>query len=62
MIYYPPHLKHVQLEIDAHDSHPAQRVRANLKSEEWRLSIIVSWATVVHLQVFPSPFLSLLTS
>lgn len=49
MIYYPPHLKRVQLEIDAHDSHPAQRVQANLKSDEWRLSVIVSWATVVHL-------------
>ncbi|KAL4071822.1 hypothetical protein V8B97DRAFT_1481451 [Scleroderma yunnanense] len=64
MLYYPPHLKYVELEIDAHDSRPVQRVRANLKSDEWRLSVIVAWATAFHLTfvIFTTFFLLFTTA
>ncbi|KAI6165191.1 hypothetical protein EDD17DRAFT_1556444 [Pisolithus thermaeus] len=54
MVYYPPNLKYVELEIDTHDSRPVQRVRSDIKSNEWRLSIIVSQAVAIHLLLSPS--------
>ncbi|KAI6126906.1 hypothetical protein F5141DRAFT_1193773 [Pisolithus sp. B1] len=52
MVYYPPNLKYVELEIDTHDSRPVQHARSDIKSNEWRLSIIVSQAVAIHLYVF----------
>ncbi|KAI6132967.1 hypothetical protein EV401DRAFT_1915242 [Pisolithus croceorrhizus] len=49
MVYYPPNLKYVELEIDTHDSRPVQHARSDIKSNEWRLSIIVSKAVAIHL-------------
>ncbi|KIO02541.1 hypothetical protein M404DRAFT_1002150 [Pisolithus tinctorius Marx 270] len=49
MVYYPLNHKYVELEIDTHDSRPVQRVRSDIKSDEWRLSVIVSWAVAIHL-------------
>lgn len=49
MVYYPPNLKYVELEIDTYDSRPVQRVRSVIKSDEWRLSVIVSLVVAVHL-------------
>ncbi|KAF9235515.1 hypothetical protein BU15DRAFT_89558 [Melanogaster broomeanus] len=51
MMYYPPDLKHVHLEIDTHDSRPMHHVRTKLKSSEWRLSVIVSWVVLIHLSL-----------
>ena len=52
IIYFPPHLKYVTLDLDGHDSRPPERVRTNLKSDNWRLSIILSWIVLIHLSVF----------
>ncbi|KAI6041581.1 hypothetical protein EDC04DRAFT_2893057 [Pisolithus marmoratus] len=49
MVYYPPNLKYLELEINMHDSRPVQRVQSDIKSDEWRLSIVVSWAVAIHL-------------
>jgi len=49
IIYFPPHLKYVTLDLDGHDSRPPERVKTNLKSDNWRLSIILSWAVFIHL-------------
>ncbi|KAG6330156.1 hypothetical protein ID866_8934 [Astraeus odoratus] len=59
ILYYPANLKYVELEINTHDLRPIQRVRSSLKSDEWRLSVIVSWAVAVHLAfiVFTTFFL-----
>lgn len=51
MLYYPPNLKYIQLDIDTHDTRPIYHVRTKLKSSEWRLSIIVSWIVSLHLYV-----------
>ncbi|KIJ62104.1 hypothetical protein HYDPIDRAFT_189188 [Hydnomerulius pinastri MD-312] len=63
MMYYPPNLKYIQLEVDTHDSRPVQHIRTKLKSSEWRLSIIVSWAVAGHLALLIfTTFLLLLTT
>jgi len=49
MIYYPSRLKYVDIDIPAHDSLPPQHVKTKLQSDEWRLSVIVSWAVAIHL-------------
>jgi len=49
MIYYPTRLKYVDIDIPAHDSLPPQHVKTKLRSDEWRLSVIVSWAVAIHL-------------
>jgi hypothetical protein len=49
MIYYPSRLKYVDIDIPAHDSLPPQHVKTKLRSDEWRLSVIVSWAVAIHL-------------
>ncbi|KAH9034737.1 hypothetical protein EDB85DRAFT_1946470 [Lactarius pseudohatsudake] len=49
IIYFPPHLKYVTLDIVGHDSQPPERVKTNLKSDNWRLSIILSWIVFIHL-------------
>lgn len=52
IIYFPPHLKYVTLDIDADESRPSERVNTNLKSDTWRLSIILSWVVLIHLSAF----------
>ncbi|KIJ96989.1 hypothetical protein K443DRAFT_10240 [Laccaria amethystina LaAM-08-1] len=49
IIYYPPHLKYVQLSIDTHDSRPPTHFKTPVKSEEWKLSIALAWTTIAHL-------------
>ncbi|KAI9511376.1 hypothetical protein F5148DRAFT_1274317 [Russula earlei] len=46
LIYFPPHLKYVTLDIDADESRPSER------SDSWRLSVILSWIVFIHLSVF----------
>ncbi len=55
MLYYPPHLKYLELSIDTHDSRPPRLVKTPTKSSEWRLSILLSWVVAAHLYV-PAPF------
>ncbi|KAH9986283.1 hypothetical protein BJV77DRAFT_1029591 [Russula vinacea] len=49
ILYFPPHLKYVTLDIEGDESRPAERVKTNLKSDNWRLSIILSWIVFIHL-------------
>ncbi|KAG9313688.1 hypothetical protein JVU11DRAFT_6035 [Chiua virens] len=61
MLYYPPNLKYIQLDIDTHDARPIHHVRTNLKSSEWRLSVIVSWVVFLHLAIITITTFVLLT-
>lgn len=56
MLYYPPNLKYIQLDINTHDARRIHHVRTKLKSSEWRLSVIVSWLVFLHLYVHLHPF------
>jgi hypothetical protein len=55
ILYFPPHLKTVTLDIEGDELRPSERVKTNLKSDTWRLSIILSWTVIFHLSVFVSP-------
>ncbi|KAH7910535.1 hypothetical protein BJ138DRAFT_1152644 [Hygrophoropsis aurantiaca] len=64
LIYYPPQLKYVELDLDAHDSRPAPQhryVRTTARSSDWNLSIILSWVVAIHLAgiIFTTFFLIL---
>jgi len=48
MMYYPPHLKYAQLDLDGHEGHVSQQSKKRVKSAEWQLSIILSWAVLIH--------------
>ena len=52
IVYFPPHLKYVTLDIEGDDLRPSERVKTNLKSDSWRLSIVLSWIVIIHLSVF----------
>ncbi|KAL0946308.1 hypothetical protein HGRIS_012551 [Hohenbuehelia grisea] len=51
MIYYPPHLKYVESGpiADTFGLHSLQSSKAPEKREEWRLSVVLSWVTVIHI-------------
>jgi hypothetical protein len=49
LIYYPSHLKYGDTYVDTHNTRPPQLVKS--KSDEWRLSVILSWVVVVHMHV-----------
>ncbi|KAI0046323.1 hypothetical protein FA95DRAFT_1542653 [Auriscalpium vulgare] len=49
MIYYPQHLKYTTVAIDAHDSRPPSHIKTNIKSHNWRLSIVLSWVVLIHI-------------
>jgi hypothetical protein len=55
ILYFPPHLKYVTLDIEGDELRPSERVKTNLKSDTWRLSIILSWIVIIHLSVFILP-------
>lgn len=55
MIYYPPHLKYDEIETNTHDVRPPRQLKAPVKSDEWRLSVILAWVVIVHLYVPESP-------
>ncbi|EIN14437.1 hypothetical protein PUNSTDRAFT_80797 [Punctularia strigosozonata HHB-11173 SS5] len=46
MIYYPPHLKYVELDDDAQNIH---HLKTHVKTDSWRLSITLSWVVFVHI-------------
>ncbi|KAL4247776.1 Lysosomal/Vacuolar Amino Acid Transporter 1 [Abortiporus biennis] len=49
MIYYPPHLKYVAVNADVDEARNEYPLKTSVKSDEWRLSIVLSWVTLVHL-------------
>jgi len=48
MIYYPPHLKYLEIEIDTEDSRRVQHYRTPILSNDWRLSITLSSVVAIH--------------
>ncbi|KDR74687.1 hypothetical protein GALMADRAFT_141041 [Galerina marginata CBS 339.88] len=48
MIYYPERLKYLELDIEEGEEHIPNHVKTPVRSEEWRLSIILAWTTVAH--------------
>ena len=51
MIYYPPHKKYATVDLDSHDNRPPQHVKTGVKSDEWRLSIILAWVVLLYTYV-----------
>jgi len=51
MIYYPPHLKYAEIEIDTHDARPVQHYVTPIRSDDWRLSKTLSSVVAIHLLV-----------
>ncbi|KAG2347015.1 hypothetical protein BDR05DRAFT_877061 [Suillus weaverae] len=49
MIYYPARLKYVDIDISAHGTLPPQHVKTKLLSDDWRLSVTLSWVVTIHL-------------
>ncbi|KAI1790051.1 hypothetical protein LXA43DRAFT_1150161 [Ganoderma leucocontextum] len=51
MVYYPPHLKYVELDVDLPNNLPPQHIKTPVKREAWKLSITLTWAVCVHIAV-----------
>ncbi|KAI0768329.1 hypothetical protein BD413DRAFT_135076 [Trametes elegans] len=49
MIYYPPHLKYVEVDVDLPNNLPPRHVRTPIKREGWKLSITLSWVVLFHI-------------
>ncbi|OBZ66346.1 Uncharacterized protein C4C5.03 [Grifola frondosa] len=49
MLYYPSHLKYTGLDVDLHDNRPPHHMKTPVRSEGWRLSIILSWVVFIHI-------------
>ncbi|KAI0717837.1 hypothetical protein C8T65DRAFT_640134 [Cerioporus squamosus] len=49
MIYYPPHLKYVELDVDLPNDLPPRHIKTPVKREEWKLSITLSWVIFWHI-------------
>ncbi|KAF8075944.1 hypothetical protein FPV67DRAFT_1469828 [Lyophyllum atratum] len=63
LIYYPPHLKYAEIDVDTHDTRPPVHVKTPIKSDDWRLSIILAWVVAIHMAFITfTTFLLLLTT
>ncbi|CCM05384.1 uncharacterized protein FIBRA_07600 [Fibroporia radiculosa] len=62
MVYYPTHLKYAEVNLDLHDSRPPHRIKTAVKSDEWRLSIILSWVVLFHIMLITFVTFLLLSS
>lgn len=51
MIYYPQHLRYVGISLNENEQLPPIHIKTPVRSDEWKLSIILSWVTVIHLYV-----------
>lgn len=51
MIYYPPHLKYAEVDIDAHDGQASHHVKTAIQSDDWRLSVTLASVVAIHLCV-----------
>jgi len=49
MIYYPAHLKYVQIGVEESELQPLLHTKTHVKSTEWALSIVMAWITTIHL-------------
>ncbi|RPD55473.1 hypothetical protein L226DRAFT_538715 [Lentinus tigrinus ALCF2SS1-7] len=48
MIYYPPELKYVEVDVDL-PNEPPQHIKTPVKREQWKLSITLSWVIFWHI-------------
>ncbi|KAF9474380.1 hypothetical protein BDN70DRAFT_915336 [Pholiota conissans] len=48
MLYYPEHLKYIVTTSEEIPLLPQAQLKQPIRSEEWRLSIIVAWCTAAH--------------
>lgn len=62
MIYYPPHLKYTEVAVDLHDNRSPQLIKTQVKSDTWRLSIILSWVVFLHISFITFVTFLLLTT
>lgn len=62
MIYFPPHLKFAEVDVDLHDNRPPHHIKTSVKSDSWRLSIILSWVVLVHMALVTFVTFFLLTT
>lgn len=64
VIYYPQHLKYAEVPVDHENTVTRQNVKVkNVKTDLWRLSIIVSWVVSIHFLLLTFvTFLLLLTN
>ncbi|KAK7678036.1 hypothetical protein QCA50_018977 [Cerrena zonata] len=53
IIYYPPHLKYISVSLDdsINNGVAPRLVKTSVKSDNWRLSIILSWVVFIHLSL-----------
>jgi len=49
MIYYPSHLRYVDIGAGESELQPLLHTKTRVKSTEWGLSVIVAWISVIHL-------------
>lgn len=57
-MYYPEDRKYVELDIDMPNHLPPRHVKTPVKSEEWKLSITLSWVVLLHMCVLYASFLA----
>ncbi|GLB40051.1 putative protein with repeated motif present between transmembrane helices in cystinosin, yeast ERS1p, mannose-P-dolichol utilization defect 1, and other hypothetical proteins [Lyophyllum shimeji] len=63
LIYYPQHLKYAEIDVDSHDTRPPVHIKTPVKSDNWRLSIILAWVVAIHMAFITFiTFLLLLTT
>ncbi|KDQ54104.1 hypothetical protein JAAARDRAFT_182472 [Jaapia argillacea MUCL 33604] len=63
MMYFPPHLKYAQIDVDTNDDLGQRLIKTPIKSDDWRLSITLSWVVFIHLAFITFvTFLLLLTN
>ncbi|KII91525.1 hypothetical protein PLICRDRAFT_38295 [Plicaturopsis crispa FD-325 SS-3] len=62
MVYFPSHLKYAEIDIDS-PQHHHMHVKTRLRTDEWRLSITLSWVVLIHILLITfTTFFLLLTS
>jgi hypothetical protein len=69
MIYFPPHLKYLSVDVDADTAEPATygstqtqstghrlvHVNTAVRTDAWRASMLLAWVVVLHLYAFRAP-------
>jgi hypothetical protein len=55
MLYFPPHLKYVELDVDPEQTGLSRplHVRTRARTDEWHTSVVLAWVVLGHLCVSP---------
>lgn len=51
LIYFPPHLKFVNLPQQHSNGDPSSTKPINIKSDDWRLAVTLAWVVAIHILV-----------